>query len=98
MDCVAERVRARTGNYNDMQSIASGRSLNGPLSRQTNALKPSQARIACITKATAANVDQKRGAGRMTYRPASYGEMVQDVVRSLIEAIKDGEGNRFSSN
>ena len=49
-------------------------------------------RRGCVINATAeTNVDAKRGAGRMTYRPASYGVMVGDVVRCLIEAIKDGE-------
>ncbi len=27
----------------------------------------------------------------MTYRPLSYGEMVEDAVRSIIEAMKDGD-------
>ncbi|GAX79735.1 hypothetical protein CEUSTIGMA_g7176.t1 [Chlamydomonas eustigma] len=32
-----------------------------------------------------------RGVGRMTYRPASYAEMVKDAVNSILEAVKDGE-------
>ncbi|KAF8067228.1 LPA3 [Scenedesmus sp. PABB004] len=31
-----------------------------------------------------------RGAGRMTYRPASYSELVQDASRAVLAAIADG--------
>ena len=74
--------------------------LRGPFSRSRQPSLPTKnvikshigASKRLIVKATAgANVDEKRGAGRMTYRPASYAEMVQDVVKCLIEAIKDGE-------
>ena len=48
----------------------------------------------CVTSAAMeqpATSSSKRSAGRMTYRPATYTEMVQDAVRSIYEAVQDGQ-------
>jgi hypothetical protein len=33
---------------------------------------------------------EARKAGRMTYKPASYGELVQDATNSVLAALADG--------
>jgi hypothetical protein len=42
------------------------------------------------TSGMAATADNKRGAGRMTYKPLSYGEMVDHAVDAVSNAINDG--------
>jgi hypothetical protein len=56
----------------------------------TSASVRSRQRLTTACSAEPQAAKQEKAAGRMTYRPESYAELVQDATKSVMAAIQDG--------